>query len=312
MDANDRLKRQRLAVLRLAEKLGNDSEACRRSGVDRTSFYQWRRRFARDGMEGLANRHRVRTSHPQTTPAATAAQIAKLALAFPAHGCDRIAKSLAKRGIDVSAVTIQKILHRAGLGTYKTRGAALEVIYAAGNKKLSTAQIAFLEDFNPCFRERRRASTKPGETLCTGSFYLGRLVGLGPVYVHAVVDSFSSYAFGHLATVTGIEETIALLEKQALPLFSARRCPVRAVASSKAGAFSTKTLGDYLAAAEIVHRVAEGGAGNGFVEFRRDVMEHFLTDRIHVCARPPGAGAVAKPICCVAFNLQYREAKIGI
>jgi hypothetical protein len=32
-------------VLELAERLGNVAEACRRGGIDRTSFYDWKRRF---------------------------------------------------------------------------------------------------------------------------------------------------------------------------------------------------------------------------------------------------------------------------
>ena len=35
--------RQRLSVLDLAARLGNATEACRRRGMDRTSFYEWKR-----------------------------------------------------------------------------------------------------------------------------------------------------------------------------------------------------------------------------------------------------------------------------
>ena len=34
-----------MTVLELAERLGNVSEACRRGGIDRTSFYEWKQRF---------------------------------------------------------------------------------------------------------------------------------------------------------------------------------------------------------------------------------------------------------------------------
>ncbi|MBI1315774.1 IS481 family transposase, partial [bacterium] len=35
------MARKRLSVLQLAENLGNVTEACRRMGMDRTSFYAW-------------------------------------------------------------------------------------------------------------------------------------------------------------------------------------------------------------------------------------------------------------------------------
>ena len=45
MDAVTKVAKQRLSVLQLAEKLGNASEACRKRGMDRTSFYEWKRRW---------------------------------------------------------------------------------------------------------------------------------------------------------------------------------------------------------------------------------------------------------------------------
>ncbi len=38
-DAEEKVARKRLSVLQLAESMGNVSEACRRSGMDRASFY---------------------------------------------------------------------------------------------------------------------------------------------------------------------------------------------------------------------------------------------------------------------------------
>ena len=54
---------QRLSVLQLAEMLGNVSVACKQMGMDRTSFYEWKRRFQTHGLEGLKcmfYRHRFR------------------------------------------------------------------------------------------------------------------------------------------------------------------------------------------------------------------------------------------------------------
>ena len=44
-DAATKLAEHRLSVLELAKELGNVSEACRRRGLDRTSFYEWKRWF---------------------------------------------------------------------------------------------------------------------------------------------------------------------------------------------------------------------------------------------------------------------------
>jgi hypothetical protein len=52
-DAATKLARQRLSVLELAAELGSVAEACRRRGMDRTSFYEWNRRFQTQGFAGM-------------------------------------------------------------------------------------------------------------------------------------------------------------------------------------------------------------------------------------------------------------------
>ena len=50
-DPKEKLAFQRLTILQLAEHLGSISEACRRSGMNRTSFYEWKRRFQTLGFK---------------------------------------------------------------------------------------------------------------------------------------------------------------------------------------------------------------------------------------------------------------------
>ena len=59
-DAASESAEHRLSVLELARESGNVAEACRQRGLDRTSFYQWKRRSRlgsplggyKDGFEG--------------------------------------------------------------------------------------------------------------------------------------------------------------------------------------------------------------------------------------------------------------------
>ncbi|BAQ70455.1 integrase, catalytic region [Rhodovulum sulfidophilum] len=44
-DAKTKIAQNRMSVLELAKELGNVAEACRQRGMDRTSFYEWKRRF---------------------------------------------------------------------------------------------------------------------------------------------------------------------------------------------------------------------------------------------------------------------------
>ena len=98
MDAVTKVAKQRLSVLQLAEKLGNAAEACRKRGMDRTSFYEWKRRFQTQGFEGLKDLPPVHKSHPQTTAPEVVERIKALALEHPAYGCNRIEAMLALEG----------------------------------------------------------------------------------------------------------------------------------------------------------------------------------------------------------------------
>ncbi len=60
-----KVAQHRLNVLELAEALGNVSTACKRMGMDRTSFYEWKRRFQTHGIEGLKGY----ATHSQYAPA---------------------------------------------------------------------------------------------------------------------------------------------------------------------------------------------------------------------------------------------------
>ena len=164
-DASTKVAQSRLSVLELARELGNVAEACRQRGLDRTSFYEWKRRFQMQGFEGLKDLPPIHKSHPQATPEPVVARIRALALEHPAFGCNRIEALLALEGRRVSAITIQKILNDNGLGTRHERWLALERRNAEEPIGPTPEQAAFLERLNPCFRERHVESSRPGELL---------------------------------------------------------------------------------------------------------------------------------------------------
>ena len=188
-DTNEKLAHRRMTVLELAQRLGNVAEACRRGGIDRTSFYDWKRRFQLEGLDGLKDLPPIAKSHPMTTAPEVVARIAELALEHPAHGCNKIEATLALECRRVSAITVQKILNDRGLGTRHDRWLALERRNADQVIELTPEQAVFLEKLNPCFRERHVESERPGELLSADTFMVGTLKGIGRVYLHAVVDT---------------------------------------------------------------------------------------------------------------------------
>ena len=280
--ADTKLARSRLSVLELAKELGNVAEACRQRGLDRTSFYEWKRRFQTQGFEGLKDLPPIHKSHPQTTPPETVERIKALALEHPAYGCNRLEAMLALEGTRLSAITIQKILNDNGLGTRVDRWLALEQVNAEKAIEITPEQAAFLEKLNPCFKERHVESSAPAELLSADTFFVGSLKGVGKVYLHAVVDTFGSYAFGFLHVSKQPEAAVAVLHNDVLPFYHRLDLPVNVVLTDNGREFcgtETHPYELYLDLNGIEHRRTKVRTPktNGFVErFNGTVLDEFF------------------------------------
>ena len=281
-DAESKLAEHRLSVLELAQELGNVAEACRRRGMDRTSFYEWKRRFQTHGFSGLKDLPPIHKSHPQTTPPETVARLKELALEHPAYGCNRLEAMLSLEGRRVSSVTIQKILNDHGLGTRYDRWLALEKANADKALEFSAEQAAFLEKLNPCFRERHVESAAPGELLSADTFFVGSLKGVGKVYLHAAVDTYGSYAFGFLHVSKQPEAAVAVLHSGVLPFYRRLDLPVKAILTDNGREFCGTERHPYelyLDLNGIEHRRTKVRTPktNGFVErFNGTVLDKFF------------------------------------
>ncbi|MCP4235152.1 MAG: helix-turn-helix domain-containing protein [Aestuariibacter sp.] len=59
----------RLRVLEHAKKIGNIRATCLYFGIPRSTFYNWKVRYDKEGEAGLVNRPRVAHNHPNRIPA---------------------------------------------------------------------------------------------------------------------------------------------------------------------------------------------------------------------------------------------------
>lgn len=278
----EKLARKRLSVLQLAEQLGNVSEACRRGGLDRTSFYEWKRRFQTHGLEGLKDLPPIAKDHPQTTPAASAEAMIELALSNPTWGCVRLSDELKLRNISISSPTIQKLLIKRGLGSKYERLLRFEERASERKIELTVAQIRLIEKANPAFKERHVESSRPGELLCQDTFYVGHLKAIGKIYLQAVVDTYGSYAFGFLATSKLPACSVAVLHNDVLPFYRDHGLSVSAVLTDNGREYCGTERHHYelyLELNDIEHRRTKVAMPrtNGFVErFNRTILEEFF------------------------------------
>ena len=148
--------------------------------------------------------------------------------------------------------------------------------------ELTAEQVALIEKNNPCFRERHVESSRPGELRSQDTFYVGRLKGVGRVYLHVVVDTYGSYAFGFLHTSKQPAAAKAVVHNDVLPFYQARDIHVTAIIRQNGREFCGTERHPYeldLQLNDIEHRTTcvHRPQTSGFVErFNRTVLDEFF------------------------------------
>jgi transposase InsO family protein len=280
--AEKKVVHHRLNALELAKALGNVSETCRRRGICRSQFYEYKRRFQTHGLEGLKDLPPIHKTHPMTTPPETVQKVLDLSTKNPMWGCVRLSNQLRLMGVSVSSPTIQNLLIKKGMASRYDRLLKLEQRAATEKLDLTAEQIRAIEKANPCFRERHVESKRPGQLLAQDTFYVGHLKGVGKMYLQAVVDTYGSYAFAYLHTAKVPEHAALVLHNNVLPQYRKWGLTVGAVLTDNGREFcgtESHPYEVYLALNDIQHRrtKVKSPRTNGFVErFNRTILDEFL------------------------------------
>jgi len=285
MTATKKIAQVRLSLLQLAERLNNVSEACRRRGVSRSQFYEYKRAFQERGFEGLVDRPPVPGSCPHETPEEVKEKVIAMSIEHPKWGQVRVSDQLRLQGISVSASTVRNIWIREGLETRYKRILRLEEKLHGKGIELTEEQIRLIEKANPCFRERKVESPYPGYLLSQDTFMVGTIKGVGRIYLQAVVDTYSSYAFGKLYTSKHQVTAVDVLHDRVLPFYEEQGLKVEHILTDNGREYCGRAMVHqyeiFLELNDIVHRRTKVATPrtNGFVErFNRTVLDEFFSE----------------------------------
>jgi hypothetical protein len=157
--------------------------------VSRSQFYEYKRSFQEFGIEGLIDKPPIPSSHPSELSEDVKNKIIDLSLKQPTFGQQRISDQLNLEGISVSATSVRNVWIKENMETRYKRLLRLEEEHAGKGFELTEQQIRLIEKANPCFKERHVESDYPGQLLSQDTFYVGRLKGIGRIYLQAVVDT---------------------------------------------------------------------------------------------------------------------------
>jgi transposase InsO family protein len=193
MSEDDVLFGFRLRLFTLAEELGNVSAACRAMGVDRSTYYRFKRRVDRWGLEALRVRERRRPRMPNQIGPHLEQRVIAFALGHPGYGPRRISAELAREkwgGIRISEHGVWRVLRRVGLNTRAKRLALIARHHDRYERR---------PELPP--PERHIDAAEPGEKVQLDCFYVGRLSGTkGTVWQYTAIDVASAFAWAELRT----------------------------------------------------------------------------------------------------------------
>ena len=197
MTTQEKLIRRKQSLLELAEYLQNVSQACKINGVSRQHFYDIKKAYEEQGIEGLREKTRRKPCLKNRVVPEIEAAVIQMAYEYPAYGQTRAANELRKQGVLVSSGGVRSIWLRHGLERFRKRLALLEEKAAKEGIVYTEAQLVALEaakrdrETNPDEIE----TAHPGYLLSQDTFYVGYLKGVGRIYQQTAVDTYSSVSF---------------------------------------------------------------------------------------------------------------------
>lgn len=222
MSTQQKIIKNKLGLLRLAEELGNVSRACKVMGYSRDTFYRYQQAVDEGGVEALVEVSRRKPNLRNRTAPEIEEAILALAVDEPALGQVRVSNELRKRGLILSPAGVRGVWMRHDLQTFRQRLVALEKKVAAEGLILTESQIVALERKQEKQEALGEIETEhPGYLGSQDTFYVGTLKGVGRIYQQTFVDTYSKVAAAKLYTSKTALAAAELLNDRVLPLFEA-------------------------------------------------------------------------------------------
>jgi transposase InsO family protein len=283
MNNERKIIENKIGMLKLAEKLGNVSEACKVFGYSRDSFYRFQELYDNGGEEALKEISKKKPLPKNRVEPAIEQAVLKIAFEQPALGQVRVSNELKKQGLFISPGGVRSVWLRHDLETFKKRLKALEAKVAQDGGVLTEDQIVALEKAKLEKEAYGQIETEhPGYLVAQDTFYVGTIKGVGRIYQQTVIDTYSRVAFAKLYDRKNALVAADMLNDKVVPFFEQENVPLLRILTDR----GTEYCGNrehhefqlYLALEDIDHSKtkARSPQTNGICErFHKTMLQEF-------------------------------------
>ena len=227
MTTDQKIIKNKLGMLKLAEKLGNVSQACKLFGYSRDSFYRFKELYENGGEAALKEISRKKPVVKNRVDPEVEKAVVAIAIDQPAFGQVRVSNELKKKGILISPGGVRSVWLRHDLEVMKKRLKALEAKSAQDGYVLTEAQVVALEKAKLEKEAHGEIETQhPGYLGSQDTFYVGTIKGVGRIYQQTFIDTYSRVADAKLYDRKQAIVAADMLNDRVVPFYDEHEIPL--------------------------------------------------------------------------------------